>query len=175
MTYSTNWQPVEPRVGMQPINAVSTTQNHPLGTRIKCVDRGANANGEGEFIYVKGVTNGALGAWVGVFHDGGTTVLAVADGIYGLVGVMMSVLDATTDFGWVQVKGKAVGLALTGFADDALVYLTSTAGSVDDSAVAGDLVAKAKGASALDGPATGMAEFEINDCFTDNNTDDATA
>jgi hypothetical protein len=172
MAYSTNWQPVFGPIGMQPINEVSTTQKHPLGTRVKAVDRGDNENGEGEFIYCKGVSSGALGAWCGINADDGSTTLATANGVYPLIGIMMSVLDATTDFGWLQISGKAVGLALTGFADNGDVYLTATAGSVDDADVAGDYVSGAKGASALDGPATGMAEFEIHYPNTDDGKDD---
>lgn len=171
MAYTTNWHPSEPRLGMQPINEVSTTQNHPLGTIIKAVDRGTNANGEGEFIYALGVASGARGAWVGINADDGGTTLAVANGIYPLVGVMMSAMVAST-YGWVQISGKAVGKALAAFADNGNVYLTATAGSVDDAAVAGDLVHRAKGASALDFPETGMAEFEISRPSTDDDVDD---
>ena len=162
MAYSTNWLPVDARIGAQPINEVSTTQNHPLGTIIRAVDRGTNANGEGEFIYVKGVTNGAVGSWVGINQDDGTTTLAVANGIYPLVGVLMAAVSASTSYGWAQISGKAVGLCLAAFADNGNVYLTATAGSVDDAVVAGDRVQNVKGASAIDGPATGMAEFELS-------------
>lgn len=171
MAYSTNWQPVFGPIGMQPIADVSTTQNHPLGTIVKCVDRGDNENGAGEFIYVKGVSNGAVGSWVGINADDYTTTLAVANGIYPLIGVLMSAIDATTDYGWAQISGKAVGKALAAFADNGDVYLTATAGSVDDADVAGDFVSNAKGASALDAPATGMAEFEINRPFTRDGLD----
>jgi len=159
--YSTDWKIIEPQMGYQPINSVSTTKNHELGTIVKARDDGSNGNGVGEFMYVKGVTNGALGAWAVVNQDDYTTKLAVADDI-GKLGIMMAVLDAATDYGWVQIRGKAVGLALAAFADNGNVYLTSTAGSVDDADVAGDYVSGAKGASALDAPAVGFAEFEID-------------
>lgn len=160
MAYSTDWKPVGTLVGVQPIADLSTTQNHQFGTVIKCVDRGSNANGEGEFMYVKGVTNGALGAWVTINQDDYSTTLASANAV-GPLGVMMSVLDASTKYGWVQIRGKAVALALSGFVDNADVYLTGTGGSVDDTDVAGDYVRGAVGASNLDVPATGFAEFEI--------------
>lgn len=163
MAYTTDWKIFSPQlVGWQPIDEVSTTQRHDLGTIVQAVDRGSNANGVGEFIYCKGVSSGATGAWVGVNADDYSTTLAVANGIYPIVGVLMADLDAATDYGWVQIGGKAVGKALTGFADNANVYLTATAGSVDDAIVAGDRVQNVKGASALDGPATGMAEFELS-------------
>ena len=75
--------------------------------------------------------------------------MMAADAI-GPVGVMMATLDAATDFGWVQISGKAIGNCLTGFADNGKVYATATAGSIDDASVAGDLVVNAKGASAID-------------------------
>lgn len=161
-----------PQLGWQPINEVSTTQNHPLGTIVQARDFGTNGNGSGEFIYVKGVASGARGAWVGINADDGSTTLATSNGIYPLVGIMMAALDATTDYGWCQISGKAVGKALAAFADNGMVYLTATAGSVDDAAVAGDLVHNAKGASAVDGPETGFAEFELSRPWTDDDTDD---
>lgn len=45
------YQPIESRVGLQPIATVSTTQSHPLGTKIKAVDSAVAA--EGSFIYAK--------------------------------------------------------------------------------------------------------------------------
>jgi hypothetical protein len=148
-------------MGAQPITTVAATAQHPLGTVVKAVDRGDNANGEGEFMYVKGVSNGAVGCWAVINYDDYSTTLTLANAI-GPLGIMMSVLSsATTTFGWVQIRGKAVGNALVSFLDNADVYLTGTAGSVDDTDVAGDFVSGAKGASAVDGPATGKAEFEI--------------
>lgn len=171
-TYTTDWKIIDGPVGAQPIASVSTTQQHPLGTRVKAVDRGSNQNGEGEFIYCKGVSSGALGAWCGIAADDYATTLATANGVYPLIGIMMSVMDATTDYGWLQISGKAVGLCLASFADNGDVYLTATAGSVDDADVAGDYVSGAKGASAIDAPATGMAEFEIHYPSTDDGKDD---
>lgn len=164
------YKPAEPRVGLQPIAEVSTTQKHPFGTIVRAVD---DTYGEAEFMYVKGVSSGARGAWVGVNADDYTTTLATANGKYPLLGVMMSTLDAATDYGWVCITGKVPAKALASFADNGDVYLTGTAGSVDDAVVAGDLVFCAKGASALDGPETGFADFEIARPFTKDGLDDA--
>jgi hypothetical protein len=174
-TYTTSWKIHHPAIlGAQAIDEASSTAQHPLGLIVQARDYGTNQNGSGEFIYVKGVSSGAAGSWVGINADDGGTTLAVANGIYPLVGVLMSALSATTLYGWAQISGKAVGKALTGFADNGNVYLTATDGSVDDAVVAGDLVFRAKGASALDAPATGMAEFEIERPFTKDGLDDAT-
>lgn len=160
MAYTVNFQVVDPRIGSQPIADVSTTQQHPLGTIVRARDIGTNGNGEGEFLYVKGATSGARGAWVTYDQDGGAVVLLAANAI-GPVGIMMSALDAATKFGWIQISGYAVAKAAAAYADNGLVYATATAGTVDDAVVAGDRVKGAKGSSALDGPETGFAEFEI--------------
>lgn len=156
------WKIIEPRAGMQAINAVETEAKHALGTKVRAVDPDY---GEGEFVYVKGVTSGAVGSWVTLNPDGWTTTLLVADAI-GDVGVLMAVLDAATDYGWAQIYGKCSALALASFADDGRVYATSTAGSVDDAVVDGDMVHKAKGASTITG--AGLADFEIHYPYTDD-------
>lgn len=166
MAYSTNWQHLSTRLGLQAIAETSTTQQHDLGTIVQAVDKGANANGAGEFIYLKGVASTAAGSWVTYNSDDGTTTLLAANAV-GPVAVAMSA-NVANQYGWYQIHGKAVGKALTGFVDDAQVYATATAGSVDDAVVAGDRVKNAKGASALDAPATGMAEFEIARPFMDD-------
>lgn len=167
-TYSTNWQFVDSQIGLQPVNQTSTTQQHPLGLVREAVDVGTNANGVGEFIYLKGVASTAIGSWVRYDEDDYSTALLGADMI-GQVAIALSA-NVASQYGWYQIKGKAVGKALTAYADNGLVYATATAGSVDDAVVAGDRVKKAKGASALDGPATGMAEFEIDRPFADDAT-----
>lgn len=152
--------------GYQPIANTDTTQNHPLGSIVQARDTGSTAYGSGEFMYVKGVTSGAARSWAGYNADDGTTTLAVADGFYPL-GVMMAALSASTIFGWIQISGKALAKCLTAFADNGNVYLTSTAGSVDDASVIGDVVLMAKGASsAVIGDLA--AEFEISRPYAHN-------
>lgn len=163
-----NWQVVDGRIGTQPIADVSTVQNHPFGTIVRARDVGTTAYGEGEFIYVKGVASGAAKAWAGYRSKSGLTTLAVADGNYP-VGVMMATLDATTKFGWLQIKGRAIGKALTAFADNGVVYLTSTAGSVDDASVIGDIVHNAVGRNGGTHTVGDLAgEFELNRPFCEN-------
>lgn len=152
-------------IGRQPIATTSTTQRHPLGTRVRAVDP---TYGEGEFIYLKGVASTAIGSWVTIHEDDFTTTLLAANDI-GQVGVAMSA-NVASQYGWYQISGKAIGKALAGYADNALVYATATAGSVDDAVVAGDRVKRAIGASALDAPGTGLAEFEIQYPFMDDAT-----
>ncbi len=147
----------------QGIAETSTTQNVPLGTRVRAVDA---TYGEGEFIYLLGVASTAVGSWVHFNADDYSTALAAANGI-GPVATAMSA-NVAWWYGWYQIYGKAVGKALAGYADNAAVYLTATAGSVDDAVVDGDMVHNAKGASAVGTPSTGLAEFEIQYPYTDD-------
>lgn len=135
----------------------------PLGTIVTAVDP---TYGVGEFIFLKGLDATAVGSWVTYNSDDNTTALLAANAI-GPVAVAMSA-NLTGQYGWYQISGKAVGKALTGFLDNANAYATATAGSVDDTVVAGDLVKNAKGASAVDTPSTGLAEFEISRPFMDD-------
>lgn len=166
MAYSVNYIPVSAAgVGLQPISNTSTTQNHPLGMIVQAFD---GTYGMGEFVYLKGVANTAQGSWVIYEADDFSTTLLGANQI-GAVAVAMSA-NVASQYGWYQISGKTVGKALSGYADNGLVYATATAGSVDDAVVAGDRVKNAMGASALDTPATGFAEFEINRPFMDDAT-----
>jgi hypothetical protein len=122
--------------------------------------------GGGEFIYLKGLAATAVGSWVTYNASDYTTTLLAANAI-GPVAVSMSA-NVANQYGWYQISGKAVGLVLAGFADNANVYATSTAGSVDDAVVAGDRVKIAKGASAVGTPAAGQAYFEIHRPFSDD-------
>lgn len=157
------YQFISPRLGAQAIADVSTTQNHHLGERTMAVD---STYGVGEFIYCKGVTNGAVSSWVTINSDDWTTTLLAANAV-GPVGVLMSAINASTDYGWVQIYGKAIGKCLTLFADNGVVYITATGGSVDDTSVIGDVVHGAKGASTTTVD-SGVADFEIHYPFVEN-------
>ena len=137
-----------------PWSDVDTTKKYRLGT----VKKDVAGN---EYMYVQGVASGAQYDWVTIDEDH-VTIRAVADA-QGRVGVLQGTLDATTDFGWMAISGNHYGKALTGFADNGKVYLTATAGSIDDADVAGDFVVGAIGRSALNatGNPTGTAEFEL--------------
>ncbi len=161
MAYTIN----EPIVGVQPIDVTDTTKRHPLGTIVRATDP---TYGAGEFIYLLGVSSTAVGSWVTYNLDDGSTTLLAANAI-GPVGVAMSA-NVGSQYGWYQISGKAVGKALASYADNGLVFATSTAGSVDDAVVDGDMVHLAKGASAIDTPSSGFAEFEISRPYTDDIT-----
>lgn len=156
---------LENMVGSQPIANTESTARHALGQIVSATDP---TYGAGEFIYLKGLDSTAVGTWVTINLDDWSTALLAANAI-GPVGIAMSA-NLTGFYGWYQISGKAVGKALTGYVDNALVFCTGTAGSVDDTVVDGDMVHLAKGASAVDTPSSGLAEFEISRPYTDDIT-----
>jgi len=161
-----DYQIVNPIVGMQNIADTSTTQNQPLGTIVQANDVASTAYGSGMFIYLAGVASTVLGSWVTFNQDDNTTALLAANAI-GPVGIAMSI-NVASQYGWYQIYGKGVGKCLASYVDNGLVYATSTAGSIDDAVVSGDRVKLAIGASAIGTPSSGLAEFEIQYPFMDD-------
>lgn len=159
---------IESYIVEQAIDETSTTKKHELGTVIRAKDKASTAYGEGEFIYLLGVASTVVGSFVTYNEDDYSTALLAANAI-GQVATAMSI-NVASQWGWYQIRGKAVGKALASYADNGLVYATATAGSIDDAVVAGDRVKKAKGASAVDTPSTGLAEFEIDRPWMDDAT-----
>jgi hypothetical protein len=152
--------------GGQGIATTSTSQEQDLGSIVQAWD---STYLTGEFIYLKGVASTVVGSFVTYNLKDCTTALLVANAI-GPVAVSMSI-NVASSFGWYQISGTAVGKAKAGFADNAAVYGTSTAGSIDDAVVAGDRVHNAKGASAVDDPSSTLAKFELNRPHTDDIAD----
>jgi hypothetical protein len=133
-------------------NNVDTSKKYRLGTK------NTSVAGD-EFIYLTGVGSTVLGDWV-TFDEAHITTRAVANG-QGRVAVAQGAVNAVTSFGWYQVYGTGDALALTGFADNGKVFLTSTAGSIDDSDVGGDFVVGAIGRGAVN-ETTLLAAVELN-------------
>ena len=159
------WAPVNASpVGLQPMDEASTTQRHELGLIIQAKHA---TYGVGEFIYLKGVASTAIGSWVTYNLDDMSTTLLAANAI-GPVAISFTANTSSSSYAWYQISGKAIGLVLAGFVDNANVYATATAGSVDDAVVAGDRVKLAVGASAIGTPSGSFAEFEISRPFMDD-------
>lgn len=162
-----NFVPTGQTIIPQAIDETSTTQKLPLGTRVEAKDVASTAYGVGEFIYLEGVASTVVGSVVLIDQDDFSTSLAIANDV-GYLAVAMSA-NVANQYGWYQVKGKAVIKGLASLADNASLYLTATAGSLDDAVVAGDRVkGYAKTASALNTPSTGLAEADIVNPFVDN-------
>lgn len=150
------------RIGLPAITDHDTVQKVGLGTIVTAHDPTTYRGGE--FIYLKGLDATAVGTWVTYNLDDGSTTLLAANAI-GPVAVAMAA-TVTGEYGWYQISGKASALALASYADNGLVFATSTAGSVDDAVVDGDMVHLAKGASTITG--AGLAEFEIHRPYMDD-------
>jgi hypothetical protein len=113
------------------LDQVDTVKRYALGTFI---DLGNDA-----YVYVQGVTSGAANKFAS-YTSAGVTTLIVADQV-GRVGVFMADLDATTKFGWLQVKSLGGRSCATDtVAANTVPYIDGTAGRIDDAVVAGDKV-----------------------------------
>ena len=146
----------------QGIAVRSTTQNAPIGQEVQALDAASTGYGVGTFVYAKGVASTAVGSFVTI-ADNHTTALAVANGV-GQVALAMSA-SVANEYGWYHIVGQGAGKVLAGFAatgGDAYLTATATAGSLDDTDAAGDLVANAVPVSAIDTPSTGLAEFQLS-------------
>ncbi len=119
------------------LSQVDSTAKFKVGQRY-CDEQGR------VFLYLQGIASVAIGDWVRytlTANTGATTVLAVA-GHKGPLAVAQGAIIAST-FGWFQVYGlclNAQAISAGNATVSAPVYLTSTAGSVDDVVVTGDLV-----------------------------------
>jgi hypothetical protein len=138
MAYPTvNFRHVQGAIGMQPINETSATQKHPIGLLVQGRDE---TYGDGEFIYLKGVASTAAGDLVCYLSSTGATVRAViaGSGSSGPCAVAMSA-NVANQYGWYQVSGAGPVKSATVLANTSL-YLTATAGSVDDAVSANNQV-----------------------------------
>lgn len=118
----------------QEIADTSTTQMLPLGTQAEAYDL---TLGYGEFIYLKGVASTAVGDVVTFNQTTYATTRSVA-GARGSVAIAMSA-NVANQYGWYMIYGVASvksGTVVSG----ALVYVTATAGQIDDAVVAGDKI-----------------------------------
>lgn len=158
MAYPTgvNFKLVSPIIGAQPIHETSATKKHELGTVVRANDV---TYGEGQFIYLLGAASTAQGDLC--FYDGktGATVRSVhaGTGSNGPGGVAASA-NVASQYGWYQIGGSAPVKAATVLANTSL-YLTSTAGQVDDLVVSGDLV---DGLVATAATVSGFATCQLN-------------
>lgn len=146
----------DPKVGMQPIAATSTTQQHQIGMRVKAFDP---TFGEGEFIYLKGLASTAVGEAVIYDTYANTTKRGVA-GDRGPVGIAMSA-NVADQYGWYQIAGSAVVKVAAAFAANANVYWTATAGTPDDAVVAGDKIDGIRSKTAIGTPTAGYAVCQL--------------
>lgn len=117
---------------LEGIDQIDTVKRFALGT---VFDLGQTA-----YVYVQGVSSGAANKLV-TFTKAGVTTLLAADAV-GLVGILKADLDATTKFGFIQVRALAgdCSAASDTVLANTVPYIDGTAGRIDDAVVAGDKV-----------------------------------
>lgn len=148
------------RLGVPALTEVNQTIQMPLGTIVQGYDTVTEQ--VGEYQYVK--FNGVATVGMPVLIDN-TVECVVADADNDAndgtaIGIALTT-TAANDYGFVQISGKAKVKAGT-VAAGGSVFLTATAGTLDDAAVAGCQITGAKFSTADGTPAAGFAYAEIN-------------
>jgi hypothetical protein len=132
--------------GSQPIATTSTVQNHPVGKIVTAKDP---TLGEGEFIYLKGVTGTVVGLVVTYVASTGATVLSLTSGVVNGGAPLAVAMSANvgSQWGWYQIAGDATIKKTAVKVDPAgttKVYLSATSGRVMQTSVAGRQVIGAR-------------------------------
>lgn len=123
--------------GLRPISETGDVQYHPLGTTAWATDV---TYGVAQFIYLAGVASTVAGDFVNYNMKTGATVRAVHGGATSTGPGAVAMSDNIAgQFGWYAIFGAVPVVAAT-VAADAPLYLTATAGSLDDSVVSGDRI-----------------------------------
>jgi hypothetical protein len=138
------------------IESFGTTAIFNLGQT--CKARNSTTGYIGEFVYMQGVATCAVGDWV-LLNYTDCVVSLLADTNIGGVGVAMSASIADT-FGWFQIRGRAEASLAASCADNAQLYTTSTAGTVDDASSGEYQIYGARCAETVTSAAVG--EVELN-------------
>ncbi|TXH44519.1 MAG: hypothetical protein E6Q97_32450 [Desulfurellales bacterium] len=149
-------------LGISVPGTIDTSPSVAVGTVSKFYDP---VQGEGTFIYLPGVASVADGdAVVYDLNPGAQAIVRAASGTHANSGrpvaFAVGALVAST-YGWYQIEGVAIASVLAGFAAGNL-FLSATAGSVDDGAINGAQILGARGSSAIGTPAANKAYVTIS-------------
>lgn len=158
----TGWTIADDRLGLPNIGNVydANDYNVPLGLIVRAEHA---TYGAGEFVWCKGVASTIEGSAVVYDNKAGTTTLTVA-AVKGPVAFATAAIVATK-FGWYQHTGIAVAAVAAAVAAGADVYVTATAGKVDDAVVAGDQIVNANFQSADGTPIANQALVNIDRAY----------
>lgn len=140
--------------------AVHATKRFRLGTEKK--DYAGNV-----YVYLPGVASLAANDWVS-FNPVGTytTVRMVdADPSYGPLAIAQAANTSATNYSWFGIKGNFTGNKVEATTAGDPLYVSATAGSIDDDAVAGDWVS---GANLVVELTATTGTFHI--CYPNNNS-----
>ena len=108
-----------------------------------------------------GVVSTVVGSAV-TYDEDYVTTLAIANAV-GPVGVAQAAIVADK-YGWDCVRGETTGLSANDVADNKTLYLTGTAGKLDDADVAGDAIVGIWSRSAATGATTMTVQLDYPKC-----------
>lgn len=141
---SNAWTPTNGRVLSQAIDATSTTQNYPLGTRVRAAH---TTYGEGEFIYLAGSATAVANTvvyWKADFVATALPAVSTSKKTGRPVGVVQTTIAASS-YGWVQIVGQVPVLKTAVVASaDVAIYISATAGRIYRTASAGAQIVGAR-------------------------------
>lgn len=146
-------------------SAFDVTQNDssqlfPIGMRVKVWDTSLEC--WGEVAYHRGVASNTAGD-ANILSMGDEASILLDDGvagaeIAGLIGWALAAIVAS-EYGWFHIWGRVTANVAADFADNGLIYATTTAGTVDDAAGGGQVL-NARSAGAIGTPDTGQAYID---------------
>lgn len=136
-----------PSASVGALTDVHSTQQNPLGQR--------RFEGVNEYIYLQGVASTAQYDLV-TFDEAFATTRAVAAAV-GPCAIAQAAIVASS-YGWYLINGSGTLNCSAAVADNAKLFLTATAGQVDDTSVAGDQVVGAIARSSAAGAGTITAQ-----------------
>lgn len=133
------------------LTTVSTTATVPVGTVMKDV------GGNKEYIYLSGAASTVANDWG--TYDSTYAFTRGAAGGQGSVCVAMAAVDATTEYGWFQIRGAVTGNVGATTTANRSVYWHATGGTVSTTGVAGDWISGAHCVTAGSSTATFMINY----------------
>lgn len=95
---------VTPLVGAQPIDTISTTQRHPLGTIVRALD---DSSRSGEYVYLLGVGSTLAGSMVTYNATTFQTALSAATKYQSTPVAFAVGANVASSYGWYQIEGLA--------------------------------------------------------------------
>lgn len=143
-------------LGMDSSFGGSVPQMYP-GMTMTAID---SVYGESEFVLAYGVASLAIGDCVRI-GAGYATTRSVAS-IRGRMGVSMAANTDTTALSWFCVRGQVPCNVAAAVAANTPLFVTATAGALDDAVVAGDNVAGATAVTAQGATVTTMLVNTVN-------------
>lgn len=146
---------VEPRSGLPPITSITSVASAglinstgvPVGTVVRAEDP---TYGQGEFIYLGGVSSTVVGSLVTYnAYTGATTLSPNTANLAQPVAVAMAANTTATGLGWYQIGGTAVikKIAIK-FNPAVAMYLSSTTGRITSTAASGKQILGARTSNA---------------------------